>query len=176
MRLPFFMLSHAEIQPAPNMRSIYGKYTGVRARRVLVLIQVGGFASGAADAAPSPARYRARAPRQAHVPQSVPNQMRKNGTVRARHRREPAWRLPRAYRNGHFPFYSRICTFGIPNLFAVCFFLGLYLQCGLIARVQRRYNGLAQPALYSLTGFFCRCAALPCDPFIFFKCLGTFLS
>ena len=30
-------------------------------------IQVGGFADGAADAAPSPARYRARAPKQAHA-------------------------------------------------------------------------------------------------------------
>ena len=91
----------------------------------LSLIQVGGKASGAADAAPSPARCRARAPRQAHVPQSVPNQMRKNGTVRARHRREPAWRLPRAYRNGHFPFYSRICTFVVQFAFGIWFITAL---------------------------------------------------
>ena len=45
--------------------------------RVLVLIQVGGFADGAADAAPSPARWRARAPRQAHALQRDPKMKRK---------------------------------------------------------------------------------------------------
>ena len=44
--------------------------------RVLVLIQVGGFADGAADAAPSPARWRARAPGEAHAPQREPKMKR----------------------------------------------------------------------------------------------------
>lgn len=43
----------------------------------LSLIQVGGFADGAADAAPSPARWRARAPRQAHASQHDPKMKRK---------------------------------------------------------------------------------------------------
>ena len=41
------------------MRSIYGKYTGVRARRVLVLNKSAAKLTRAADAAPSPSALRA---------------------------------------------------------------------------------------------------------------------
>ena len=85
----------------------------------LSLIQVGGKADGAADAAPSPARCRARAPRQAHVPQSVPNQIRKSGTIRGaaspRTCLAIAARIPKLL----FPFLYRICTFGFQLLFGI---------------------------------------------------------
>ena len=85
----------------------------------LSLIQVGGKADGAADAAPSPARC-ARGRRDKHTSRN-PYRIKygKAEPFGARHRREPAWRLPRAFRIGHFPFYNRICTFGSQFAFGI---------------------------------------------------------
>ena len=91
----------------------------------LSLIQVGGFADGAADAARHP-RAAARGRRDKHTSRN-PYRIKygKAEPFGARHRREPAWRLPRAYRNGHFPFLSRICTFVVQFAFGIWFITAL---------------------------------------------------
>ena len=86
----------------------------------LSLIQVGGKANGAADAAPSPARC-ARGRRDKHTPRKPnPTEIRKNrsrtGAASPLNRSAIAARIPFL----HFPFLSRICTFGSQFAFGIC--------------------------------------------------------
>ena len=78
--------------------------------RVLVLIQVGGKADGAADAAPSPARYRARAPKQAHAFSTEAIRQRKTSARRTGRAADPL-ALPCCSRRAETCFYAATLAF-----------------------------------------------------------------
>ena len=78
--------------------------------RVLVLIQVGGRADGAADAAPSPARYRARAPKQAHAFSTEAIRQRKTSARRTGRAADPL-ALPCCSRRAETCFYAATLAF-----------------------------------------------------------------
>ena len=112
MVLPFFHAGNGQTcrQNHPKKARILPRKTQMAIRRVLVLIQVGGRADGAADAAPSPARYRARAPKQAHAFSTEAIRQRKTSARRTGRAADPL-ALPCCSRRAETCFYAATLAF-----------------------------------------------------------------